>query len=153
MRKMLLGICLAGMTSACTLEINSSENIQGTWKLLTGTVIHGSDTVESSFDDSQSMIKIINKGYFAFLKHDTNKGRDSLSSFEAGGGRYTISGDKYTEHLEYCSNREWEGHEFSFTISLKGDTLVQSNMEKLGDQGIERKIIEKYVRISPPDND
>ncbi len=37
----------------------------------------------------------------------------------------------YTEHLEYCSAREWEGNDFSFQIAIKKDKLMQSGVEKV----------------------
>jgi hypothetical protein len=53
----------------------------------------------------------------------------------------------YTEHLAYCSARNWEGNDFSFTISIKNDTLIQSGIEKVETAGVNRINIEKYVRI------
>ena len=92
------------------------------------------------------MIKIINETHFSFLNHDLKKGQDRVKIFAAGGGRYTLSDDQYTESLEYCSDREWEGHEFKFTIAIKNDTLTQTGIEKIEAQGISRLNIEKYVR-------
>ena len=80
--------------------------------------------------------------------HDLSKGKDSSSAtFSAGGGTYSLTGNKYTEHLEYCNAREWEGHDFSFTITISGDTLIQSGVEKIEAQGINRINTEKYVRV------
>ena len=64
-----------------------------------------------------------------------------------GGGKYTLTGDQYTEFLEYCTAREWEGREFHFTVSMRNDTLVQQGVEKLEDIGVERFNIERYVRV------
>jgi len=117
--------------------------IQGTWKLLTGTLIEKGDTTITDYTTNLSFIKIINDSHFAFLQHDTRK--DSVN-FSAGGGRYELNGNKYTEHLEYCNAKEWEGHNFSFTITIKGDTLIQQGVEKIEAQGIDRINTEKYIR-------
>jgi hypothetical protein len=53
----------------------------------------------------------------------------------------------YTEHLEYCSAREWEGNDFAFTIHIRNDTLTQSGIEKVESAGVNRINIEKYVRV------
>jgi hypothetical protein len=53
----------------------------------------------------------------------------------------------YTEHLEYCSAREWEGNDFSFQIDIKNDTLIQSGVEKVESAGVNRINIEKYIRV------
>lgn len=95
------------------------------------------------------MIKIINDSHFAFLRHDLNKGQDSPAIFVAGGGSYTLQGDRYTENLEYCSEREWEGSTFEFTVAIEGDTLIQQGIEKVESLGVERYNIEKYVRVTP----
>jgi hypothetical protein len=94
-----------------------------------------------------SFIKIINETHFAFLQHNKGKGVDSVAVFVAGGGKYSLKDSTYTEHLEYCSAREWEGHDFTFTITINNDTLVQSGIEKVESEGINRINIEKYVRV------
>lgn len=126
-----------------TSTIAATNPIQGTWKLLTGTLIEKGDTVVTDYTKNTSFIKIINVSHFAFLQHDLRK--DS-TSFSAGGGRYTLNGNNYTEHLEYCNAKEWEGHDFSFTVTISGDTLVQRGVEKIEAQGIDRLNIEKYIR-------
>jgi hypothetical protein len=97
-------------------------------------------------DDTKdiSFIKILNDTHFAFLQHSTNK--DS-AAFSAGGGRYSLQDSTYTEHLEYCSAREWENHDFTFTITLKGDTLIQHGIEKVEGTGVNRINTETYVRV------
>ena len=123
--------------------------LQGTWKLISGTLIEGADTTVTDYTQADRMIKIINDSHFAFLRHDLNKGQDSLAVFVAGGGPYTLEGNHYTEHLEYCSAREWEGTAFEFTVAIQGDTLIQQGVEKVESIGVERYNIEKYVRITP----
>lgn len=125
------------------LQTISAIPITGTWKLLTGTVIEKGDTTITDYTKDLSFIKIINDSHFSFLQHDT--GKDS-TNFSAGGGRYTLTGNNYTEHLEYCSAKEWEGHDFSFKVTINGDTLIQSGVEKIEAQGIDRINIEKYIR-------
>jgi major membrane immunogen (membrane-anchored lipoprotein) len=121
--------------------------LEGTWKLLSGTLIEKGDTTVTDYTKKVSFIKIINDSHFAFLQHDLNKGKDSTASFSAGGGAYTLKDSAYTEKLEYCTAREWEGNEFHFTISIQNDTLVQRGVEKVEAAGVERLNIEKYVRV------
>ena len=127
------------------------SSIVGTWRLIRGTVVEKGDTVVTDYTKNVSFIKIINDTHFAFLQHDVNKGKDSAAAvFVAGGGRYSLSDSLYTEHLEYCSAREWEGNDFTFTITLKNDTLIQSGVEKVDSGGVNRMNIEKYVRVDHP---
>lgn len=117
--------------------------IQGTWKLLTGTLIEKGDTAVTDYTTGRSFIKIINESHFSFLQHTLKK---DTTDFSAGGGRYTLTGNTYTEHLEYCSAKEWEGHDFTFTVTITNDTLIQTGVEKIEAQGIDRVNTEKYLR-------
>jgi hypothetical protein len=108
-----------------TVESKKTLPIEGTWKLISGTIIEKGDTTVTDY---------------------TKDPKDS-ASFDAGGGRYSLKDSSYTEHLEYCKEREWEGHDFTFTVSIKNDTLTQSGIEKVDNAGINRLNIEKYSRL------
>jgi len=125
----------------------SSILIVGTWQLITGTLIEKGDTIVTDYTKNISFIKIINDTHFAFLQHDLKKGQDSDAVFVSGGGRYSLSDSLYTEHLEYCNARNWEGNDFKFTISIKADTLIQTGVEKVESAGVNRINIEKYIRV------
>jgi tRNA(Ile2) C34 agmatinyltransferase TiaS len=133
-------------TSPNSTSINSPA-IEGTWELVSGTIIENGDTTVTDYTGKQSMIKILNATHFSFLNHDKNKGKDSTASFSAGGGSYVLEGDQYTEYLEYCSAREWEGNTFQFKVSVHGDTLIQQGVEKIENLNVERMNIEKYRRV------
>jgi hypothetical protein len=122
-------------------------SLVGTWKLLSGTLIEKGDTTATDYTTKVEMIKVINETHFSFLNHDVNHGKDSTASFVAGGGHYTLNGDEYVEHLEYCSDREWEGHKFTFRVEIRNDTLVQTGTEVIEDLNINRLNIERYVRV------
>ena len=123
------------------------RTIPGTWKLINGTLIEKGDTTITDYTGNVSFIKIINNTHFSFLQHDLTKGKDSSAVFVSGGGRYSIDDSLYTEHLEYCSAREWEGNNFKFTVSIINDTLVQHGVEKVESAGVDRINIEKYVKV------
>jgi hypothetical protein len=144
----LLLVIVSCNTSVEKNEMNTSKvPIQGTWKLLSGTLIDKGDTVVTDYTKGQEFIKIINDTHFAFLSHDANKGKDSTASYSSGGGDYTLNDSTYTEHLVYCSDRQWEGNSFQFTITINNDTLIQQGLEKIDSIGVNRLNIEKYVRV------
>ena len=129
-------------------KVNDNEiAIEGTWQLISGTTIEKGDTTVTDYTKNQNMIKILNATHFSFLNHDLKKGKDSTAMFVAGGGRYTLAGDQYTEYLEYCSARDWEGNTFKFTVTIEGDTLTQRGIEKIENIGVERLNIEKYTKV------
>jgi hypothetical protein len=125
-----------------------SSPIAGTWRLLTGTLIEKNDTVVTDYTKNKEFIKIINQTHFSFLGHDLTKGKDTASVFyTSGGGTYTLKDSSYTEHLQYCSDRAWEQHDFAFTVNISADTLIIKGIEKVEDKGINRLNIEKYLRV------
>lgn len=144
----LLFIIGLGLAS-CFENPKSSEALPiiGTWKLISGTIIERGDTTITDYSKDWSFIKIINDTHFAFFNHDLTKGKDSSAIFGAGGGSYVLADSLYTEHLEYCSDRAWEGNDFAFTVTIKNDTLIQSGIEKIENAGVNRLNIEKYVRL------
>ncbi len=121
--------------------------IKGTWQLITGTIIEKGDTTITDYTKNLSFIKIINDTHFAFLKHDLTKGKGESKDFDAGGGTYTLKDSLYTERLEYYKQKEWEGGEFSFTLTLNNDTLTQMGVEKVESAGVNRVNTEVYVRL------
>ncbi|MBC7571114.1 MAG: lipocalin-like domain-containing protein [Spirosoma sp.] len=120
--------------------------IVGTWQLLSGTLIENGDTTVTDYTQKTPFIKIINDTHFAFLLHDLTKGKDS-AVYSSGGGRYNLADSLYTEHLTYCSDRQWEGNDFVFTVTIKNDTLTQTGVEKIESAGINRINTEQYVRV------
>ncbi len=141
-------ICATALLLSCTAKPQPKPlPIIGTWKLISGTTIEKGDTNVTYYTGERAFIKIINDTHFAFLLHDLRKGKDSTAVYGSGGGTYTLNGNVYAEHLEYCSDREWEGHDFSFTISIENDTFVQSGVEVVESAGVNRVNIEKYVRL------
>lgn len=130
----------------CSTNTTKSP-VVGTWKLLNGRLIEKGDTTVTDYTQGQSFIKVINDTHFAFMLHDLNPATDSLKTYSSGGGTYTFKDGVYTEHLEYCSDRQWEGHDFSFTVTVKNDTLIQSGREQIENAGIDRINMETYVRV------
>jgi hypothetical protein len=127
---------------------SSSIPLQGTWQLISGTLIEKGDTSITDYTKNVSFIKIINASHFAFLQHDLKKGKDSAAVYSSGGGSYSLVDSLYTEHLEYCSDRVWEGNDFKFTIEVKNDTFIQRGIEIVESAGINRINIEKYKRVN-----
>jgi len=153
MKKQILLIATLLILISCNTSVQKNDTkqttipIQGTWKLLTGTLIEKGDTTVTDYTKDKEFIKIINDTHFAFLMHDLNKGKDSAASYSSGGGDYSLNDDQYTEHLVYCSDRQWEGNSFQFTVTISDDTLTQQGVEKIDSIGVNRINIEKYVRV------
>lgn len=124
---------------------DSGLDIQGTWQLLSATTIENGTSQTTDYSGKLKMIKMFNNTHFAFLKHSLNP--KDTSSFDAGGGSFVLNKDNYTEHLEYYKNKDWEGKTFKFKLAINKDTLIQKGVEKVEKAGVDRVIIEKYIKL------
>ena len=154
MRKLsILAIALVAFAS-CKQNANTTSTtcsqspLNGSWRLLTSKSITGKDTTDTSPGKNLETIKLYNDTHFSFFTHDLKKGKIDTPVFSAGSGTYTLSGKDYAEHLEYCNARDWEDHDFKFTVELKNDTLIQSGVEKDEKLHVDHIIIETYVRMA-----
>lgn len=149
MKTTISSLLIIVLFAACNLKQENSKkdknNIAGTWRLISAITTE-KDSTFSTFNPNTKMIKIINDTHFSFFNHDLNNGKDSTAVYFAGGGKYTLKDSLYTENLEYFSVREWENNKFDFVVKIQNDTLIQKGTEKIEKLGINRIIIEKYVR-------
>jgi len=120
--------------------------LNGTWKLVSSKSIT-KDTVDTSPKADIETIKIFNDTSFAFFTHDLKQGKTKPPVYDSGAGLYTLSGENYTEKLKYCLEREWENHDFNFTMKVGKDTITQRGVEKIDSLHIDHIIIETYVRL------
>jgi hypothetical protein len=132
---------------ACETK-KQSLPLAGTWQLISGTLIEKGDTTVTDYTTGKKFIKVINDTHFSFTGHDLGNGKDSATAFySSGAGTYSLADSTYTEHLEFCSDRAWEQHDFTFTVTISNDTLVQQGIEKVEATGVNRLNIEKYKRM------
>jgi len=129
-------------------KTSPAENpMVGTWQLVSGTTIQGKDTTTTDYTKNRKFLKIINGSYFSFVGHDLNKGKDSLAFYSSGAGTYSLTDSVYTEHLQFCNDRAWEGNDFTFHILIRNDSLTQTGVEKVEKVNVDRLNIERYVRV------
>ena len=109
---------------------SAEQPLNGTWKLISSKSITKKDTTDTSPKKDIETIKIYNDTHFAFFTHDLKKGKIDTPAYDSGSGTYTLAGENYTEHLKYCTEREWEDHDFNFTMQIGHDTITQRGVEK-----------------------
>lgn len=145
MKKAISILVLIITVTSCNSE-KKEIPLAGTWRLISAETTE-KDSTFSTFNPKTKMIKIINDSHFAFFNHDLNNGKDSTNAvFFGGGGKYTLKDSTYTENLEFFNNRQWENNKFEFIVKIKNDTLIQKGIEKIEKLGVDRIIVEKYVR-------
>lgn len=125
-------------------ELKPEKNpIEGSWKMVYAH-IKEKDSIQIKELSNTDFIKIINASHFAFFNQD----RGTSENFNAGGGTYVLSGSTYKETLNFINAPDYRGHVFPFEIEIKGDSLIQQGHEKLEAAGLDRYILEKYIRIN-----
>ena len=137
-----VGLCTGSCSKDVKEQEQSGSTLEGTWKM-TYAEIRENDSVQVKDLSSTDFIKIINQSHFAFF----NQERDTQDNFTAGAGTYTFDGSEYVENLDFINFMDYRGHTFSFQVEIKGDSLIQQGHEKIEASGIDRYILEKYVRI------
>jgi hypothetical protein len=145
--KLILLLAVGILTTQCGEEIKpevpaKTNSIEGTWKL-TYAEIRENDSVQVKDMSSTDFIKIINQSHFAFF----NQERGTDENFTAGAGTYEFDGSNYVENLDFINYLDYRGHSFSFEVEIREDSLIQQGQEKIEESGINRYILEKYVRV------
>lgn len=102
------------------------------------------DSVKQKDLSNTTFIKIINNNHFSFFNQEISGNKN----FYSGAGSYTLIGQNYTETLSFTKLETIRNHQFSFNIVFNGDTLIQSGTEKVKAAGINRYIVEKYLKIN-----
>lgn len=125
----------------CTRTTVEEKNpIEGTWELISGKSQYPDVTELWPDTDYERQIKIINQTHFVWINQDTS--REHIYSF--GGGKYTLNGDNYTEHIEMFILPSWIGKTIPFKIKIEGDTLILSGTVPLGKLGLAYSDYEHY---------
>ena len=70
-------IALLLISTACNnpkanCDKKERRRLEGTWQLISGTLVENGDTTITDYTKGQQMIKIINATHFSFLNHDLN---------------------------------------------------------------------------------
>ncbi|MEH3112500.1 lipocalin family protein [Pedobacter terrae] len=148
MRDILMLLAILSLFACKNKDENKKDfvlDVQGTWQLVSATTLENGTSQTTDYSGKLKMIKLFNHTHFAFLKHSHDP-KDS-SSFDAGGGTFSLNGNDYIETLEYYKDKDWEGKTFKFKLAIQNDTLVQKGIEKVEKAGVDRVIIEKYIKI------
>ncbi len=145
MKKILFCLIVIFSFLNCNQQIPSttSNEIEGTWKMVYAEIFEN-DTIKSKDLSNTSFIKIINKTHFSFFNQENSGNRN----FYSGAGSYVLEGGNYKETLNFTTIESFKNHEFSFNVKIKGDTLIQTGIEKISGAGVNRYITEKYIKLN-----
>jgi hypothetical protein len=122
LRAILLILLLTIPTSS--LGAQDACPVQGVWQLESSSMNGQNQPL-----DSRSQIKLVTATHWAFIAQSEGPAElrtrgDTLQAFRTrgfGGGRYRVTDDSYTEHLDYFMNPGYVGREITFTCRVEGD--------------------------------
>jgi hypothetical protein len=118
------------------LAEESPGPLDGAWEMVRGTQTGADGTVVEISRSDRQALKIIGSGHFVYISQD---GPEAFHG--AHGGRCTIDGNQYTEHVEYASLEQMRGQSYTFEFRLEGDELrVQGRFGELELEEIWRRV-------------
>jgi len=111
-----------------------ADQLDGTWELVSGQPLP---------EDARD-IKIFSGRHFIFVAYDTKHGRPLYT----GGGTYSLSGDSYSEHIDFASDKIAEGlvgKDQTFAVQIGQDSFTQQGTLSNG-----KPLREVWRRIDAP---
>lgn len=119
--------------------------LNGTWKLVSQEYVRNGNhqmVIQDQLNGEQ--LKTWSDKYFMFVGKYVN-GMQLQQSF--GGGTYNLSGNVYSEDIQYHSSASLRGRTMTLYLELKGDTLLQIfPTDANGYYDKDNCNIEKYIR-------
>ena len=95
----------------------SQAGLVGTWELVSSRATRGDSTIFTGAAPDFRALKIVNNSHYSVI---TRRGDQFM---RAGAGRYTLSGDMYTETVDLASTGSFTpGAVYTFRIRIDGDT-------------------------------
>lgn len=94
----------------------------GTWKLV--STKYGDAKEQTPYPASSSRLKIINPTHFIWIEVESG----SKNVVASAGGKYTLSGNNYTESIDFSSAdmKDYRDKPQKFTIRVEKGKLYQS---------------------------
>ena len=128
MKRHLAPLVLVLLVAACTTSRAPTSNMPaastgaaptrlvGTWELVSTRVTRGDSLLLQASAPDIRALKILNNTDYSVV---TRRGTQFL---RAGAGRYTLSGDTYTETVDLASGQFTPGRTYTYRSRLDGDT-------------------------------
>ena len=130
---LLLGVL--PLLAACSPEPERGP-MEGAWEMISGT--YTTTDPDTTWELTIPQIKILTQSHFAF-------GRQNEFGAFAGGGRYTVDDEHYTEIVEYHSDPLAADTTLVFDYRIEGDTLWYHS----GTIGPNFRLEEVWRRVEP----
>jgi hypothetical protein len=119
--------------------------LNGTYKIFSEEVIRNGKSTFNIKNDNNSGLKTWSDKYFMFVSSSVT-GSQISNTF--GGGTYELTGNNYTENIQYHVASNYRGITLKLNLEIKGDTVIQ--IYPCDDSFYYDKnncVIQKYVKV------
>jgi hypothetical protein len=125
MKKILLFLAVVCplLLSDCTNQ--KTNPIEGFWDLQYYEWKSPDTTVFFKRTELDRQIKAFGKVYFTFIMQNAKNDSLDLVVTHGGGGTYVLKGDSLIETIQLFPMKGALGYSMTYTIEVKGDTLIQ----------------------------
>ena len=134
-------LVLVFLLSNTTSAQEKKNPIEGTWEMISAKASMLDTTFLYPVTDYSRQIKMISRTHFVCIYQDTSR----KDEYGFAGGKYTLDGDKYTEHIEMSKPPDMIGESGTFTMKVEDDTFIQSGTVSLKSFDVET--YEVYKRL------
>lgn len=100
-----------------TQSASAGHPLEGNWEMVSGRYTNADGQVTDLAAPQVRSLKVIGPARFAFITT-----REDGTFLRAAGGRYTIQGNRYAEHIDQTSGAPTRGESYEFDWRVEGDT-------------------------------
>ena len=119
--------------------------LNGTYKIVSEEVVRDGKSIFNIKNEKNSGLKTWSDKYFMFVSSSVT-GSQISNSF--GGGTYELSGNAYTENIQYHVAPNYRGISLKLFVEMKGDTVIQIfPCDDSFFYDVNNCVIQKYVKV------
>jgi hypothetical protein len=157
-----LSLANSGLTTKKrTTQMLTVDFILGGWKLESSSiVVRGKE--HPGLDPDSLRIKVFAPQHYSVFSRKLDRPPFSrgvpdeerlaaAKTFDAAGGRYTLSGNTLTEMIDYASFPNYEGKVMTFRLFFDGQRLIQEGIYPLKSLGLgdhDGYLLQSYSRVN-----
>lgn len=127
MKRVSIATLMLLLVSCQTIAPSGSNALDGAWEIVSGKYVSPEGRVTEYAAPEIRSLKVLNDSRFAFVTV-----RADGTFIRGAGGRYTISGNKYSEHLDKASMDGMRGKTYTFEWRLDGDRWYHTGTNEGG---------------------
>jgi hypothetical protein len=119
--------------------------LNGTYKIVSEEIVRNGKSNFNIKNDKNNGLKTWSDKYFMFVSSSV-AGSQISNTF--GGGTYELTGNNYTENIQYHVASNYRGITLKLYLEMKGDTVIQIfPCDDSHYYDVNNCVIQKYVKV------